>query len=61
MKNSTRNNHTNTITDTTDNNQESVLILCIADNFYTKKPNFNEQTKTLHIFADKNILEQKNN
>ena len=56
MKNSTRNNHTNTITDTTDNNQESVLILCIADNFYTKKPKFNEQTKTLHIFADKNIL-----
>ena len=56
MNNLTRNNHTNAITDTTDNNQETVLILCIADNFYTKKPTFNEQTKTLHIFANKNIV-----
>ena len=56
MKNSTRNNDTNATTDTTDNIQETVLILCIADNLYTKKPSFNERTKTLHIFANKNIL-----
>ena len=56
MKNSTRNNHTNALTDTTDNIQETVILLCIANNLYTKKPTFNEQTKTLHLFASKNIL-----
>ena len=56
MKNSTRNNRTNAITDTTDNIQETVILLCIANNLYTKKPTFNEQTKTLHLFANKNIL-----
>ena len=56
--NSKRNIHTNeAITDTTDNNnKETVLILCVGDNLYTKKPVFNEQTKTLHIFANRTIL-----
>ena len=44
-------------TDTTDNNiQNNALILCIGDNFYTKKPSFNEKSKTLHIFANRDIL-----
>ena len=56
--NSKRNIHTDqAITDTTDNNtKETLLILCIGNNLYTKKPVFNEQTKTLHIFANRTIL-----
>ena len=56
--NSKRNIHTDqAITDTTDNNtKETLLILCIGNNLYTKKPVFNEQAKTLHIFANRTIL-----
>ena len=56
--NSKRNIHTDeAITDTTDNNtKETLLILCVGNNLYTKKPVFNEQTKTLHIFANRTIL-----
>ena len=56
--NSKRNNDANdATTDRTDNNiGNNILILCIGNNLYSKKPRFNEQTKTLHIFASKNIL-----
>ena len=31
-------------------------IFCIANNLFSKKPTFNELTKTLHIFAEKDII-----
>ena len=46
----------NALVDTTDNIEENVLILCIANNLYTRKPWFNERSKTLHIFANKDII-----
>ena len=34
----------------------TVLIYCIVDGLFTKKPTFNEQHKILHIYADHDII-----
>ena len=38
------------------NSDHTVTIFCIANNLFSKKPAYNDSTKTLHIFADKNIV-----
>ena len=42
--------------ETIDGTFNNVSIYCIANNLFTKKPTFNESTKTLHIFADRDII-----
>ena len=34
----------------------TVLLFCIVDSLFSKKPTFNEQLKTLRIYADKDII-----
>ena len=43
-------------TNEADGTSNNVSIFCIADNLFSKKPVFNESTKTLRIFADKDIV-----
>ena len=49
-------NQLNNITGEYDRKFNNISILCIANNLYSKKPTFNELTKTLHIFAEKDII-----
>ena len=43
-----------TTTDETPNN--TVLLFCIVDSLFSKKPTFNEYHKTLRIYADRDII-----
>ena len=52
MDNTTKTDETTT--DEISNN--TVLIFCIVDSLFSKKPTFNEYLKTLRIFADKDII-----
>ena len=36
--------------------KDTVLIYCITDSLFSKKPTFNECNKTLHIYADRDII-----
>ena len=38
--------------------KDTVLIYCITDSLFSKKPTFNELHKTLHIYADRDIVIQ---
>ena len=38
------------------NNNNTVTIFCIANNLFSKKPRYNDSSKTLHIFADRDIV-----
>ena len=43
--------------ETTDEISNNIVSLfCITDNLFSKKPTFNERLKTLHIFANKDII-----
>ena len=45
-----------TQTNRTLNSSDTVTIFCIANNLFSKKPTYNDSTKTLHIFAERDIV-----
>ena len=56
-----RHQNTTTKNETADGvpNNNTVSVFCVVVNLFSKKPTFNEQLKTLCIFADKDIIKPR--
>ena len=56
LDNITNNNNNNNNEDKDEPAKDTVLIYCITNSLFSKKPTFNELYKTLHIYADRDII-----